>query len=73
MLREQIAGFRSIDTTPYLRVEALAGRRNKVSLLAGFGAEVMLGRRNALLSEYCLHHVANADTKDRDPGINATQ
>lgn len=45
--------------------------RHNFSLLAGFGVDIPLGRGTALGIEYRLHHVSNADTGPRNPGINA--
>ncbi len=40
------------------------------SLFAGMGIEAALGDRIALSLEYRLHHVSNAKTGNRNPGIN---
>lgn len=45
--------------------------RHNFSLLAGLGVEVPLRGRTAVSLEYRLHHVSNADTGFRNPGINA--
>lgn len=45
--------------------------RHNFSLLAGLGIDIPLGRSTALGVEYRLHHVSNADTGPRNPGINA--
>lgn len=45
--------------------------RHNFSLLAGLGLEARLTRGLALQAGYRLHHVSNADTGLRNPGINA--
>lgn len=41
------------------------------SLFAGMGVEAALGARTALSLEYRLHHLSNANTGNRNLGINA--
>ncbi len=45
--------------------------RYNFSLFAGAGVEFEVGRGQWLTLEYRLHHISNADTGFRNPGINA--
>jgi len=45
--------------------------RYNFSLFAGAGVEIDVGKHQWLTVEYRLHHVSNADTGVRNPGINS--
>ena len=45
--------------------------RHNFSLLTDLGVDFLLSARAALFAGYRLHHVSNANTGDRNPGINA--
>jgi len=44
--------------------------QHNFSLLMDFGVDVMTSPRSAFYLGYRFHHVSNADTGDRNPGIN---
>lgn len=45
--------------------------QHNFSLLTDFGVDVMVSDRMALFLGYRFHHLSNADTGDRNPGLNA--
>ena len=44
--------------------------QHNFSLLTDFGIDVMVSDRIALFLGYRFHHISNADTGDRNPGLN---